>query len=131
MKKQSRESRELKKSNFFYFGQKIKRILFREQLSIVLLWAFQMALMAKNLPANARDARDAGSIPRLGRSLGEGNGNPLQYSCLENPMDRGAWLATVHGIAESDKTEHKQACTHTHAHTVLLKNCFYMEGVPV
>ena len=49
--------------------------------------------LVKNLPANAGDA---GSIPGLGRSPGEGNGNPLQYPCLENPMDRGAWRATVH-----------------------------------
>ena len=53
----------------------------------------------KNLPANAGDAGDMGSIPGLGRSPGEGNGNPLQYSCPENPMDRGAWWATVHGVA--------------------------------
>ena len=53
--------------------------------------------MIKNLPANAGDARDAGSIPLLGRSPGGGNGNPLQYSCPENPMDR-AWQATVHGV---------------------------------
>ena len=46
--------------------------------------------MVKNLPANAGEVRDAGSVPRLGRSPGEGHGNPLQYSCLENPMDRGA-----------------------------------------
>ena len=46
-------------------------------------------------------SRDAGSIPGLGRSPGEGNGNPLQYSCLENPMDGGAWWATVHGVAKS------------------------------
>ena len=77
-----------------------------------------MALVAKNPPANARDARDAGSIPGLGRSLGEGNGNPLQYSCLENPMDSGAWLATVHGIAELDTTEHKHVHTCTHTHTL-------------
>ena len=57
--------------------------------------------MVKNPPANAGDAGDAGSIPGLGRPPGEGNDNALQYSCLGNPMDRGAWLATVHGIAKS------------------------------
>ena len=56
--------------------------------------------MVKNLPANSDDTRDAGSIPGSGRSPGEGNGNPLQYSCLENPMDGGAWRATVHSIAK-------------------------------
>ena len=64
----------------------------------------QGALVIKNLPASAVDIRDTGSIPGSGRSLGEGNGNPLQHSCLENPMDRGAWRATVHGVAKSDKT---------------------------
>ena len=66
-----------------------------------------MTLVVKNLLANdnAKDIRDTGSIPGLGRSPGEGNGNPFQYSCLENPMDRGAWQATVHGVAESDMTE--------------------------
>ena len=54
--------------------------------------------LVKNLPA---DARDTGSIPGLGISPGEGHGNPLQYSCLENPVDRGAWQATVHGVAKS------------------------------
>ena len=57
--------------------------------------------MVKNLPANAGDTRDAGSIPWWGRSPGDGNGNPLQYSCLENPMDRGVWQATLHGITKS------------------------------
>ena len=57
--------------------------------------------MVKNPPANAGDKRDAGSVPRLGRSPGEGVGYPLQYSYLGNPMDRGAWWATVHGVAES------------------------------
>ena len=55
----------------------------------------------KNPPANAGDARDLSSIPELGRSPGEGNGNPLQYSGLGNPMDRGAWWATVQGVAKS------------------------------
>ena len=57
--------------------------------------------MVKNLLANAGDIRDVGSIPGSGRSPGEGNGNPLQYSCLENSTDRGAWWATVHGVAKS------------------------------
>ena len=57
--------------------------------------------MVKNLPANAGDAKDVGLIPGSGRSPGVGNGNPLQYSCLENSMDRGAWWATVHGAAKS------------------------------
>ena len=57
--------------------------------------------MIKNLPARAGDIRDAGSVPGSGRSPGGGNSNPLQYSCLENPMDRGAWQATVHGVAKT------------------------------
>ena len=57
--------------------------------------------MVKNPPANAGDSGDTGSIPGLGRSPGEGNGNPLQYSCLENSMDREAWRATVHGAAKN------------------------------
>ena len=57
--------------------------------------------MLKNLPANAGDVRDVGSIPGLGRSPEAGNGNPLQYSCLENPMDREAWQDTVHGVTKS------------------------------
>ena len=57
--------------------------------------------MVKNLPANAGDTGGTGSIPGLGGSSGGGNGNPLQYSCLENPMDRGAWRAMVHGVTKS------------------------------
>ena len=67
--------------------------------------AFQVALVLKNPPANAGDIRDSGLIPGSGISPGEGHGNPLQYSCLENPTDRGAWQAMVHRIAESDTTE--------------------------
>ena len=57
--------------------------------------------MVKNPPANAGDKRDSGLIPGSGRSPGEGNGNPPQYSCLGNPMDRGTWWATVHGVTNS------------------------------
>ena len=57
--------------------------------------------MVKNLPTNAGDVRDANLIPGLGRSPGGGHDNPFQYSCLENSMDRGAWWATVHGVAKS------------------------------
>ena len=64
-------------------------------------WASQVALVVKNLPTNAGDIKDVGSIPGLGRFPGEGNGNPLQYFCQENPMDREAWQATVHGVASS------------------------------
>ena len=60
-----------------------------------------MALVLKNLTASAGDERDEGSIPGSGRSPGGGRSNPLQYSCLENPMDRGAWQATVHKVTKS------------------------------
>ena len=71
-----------------------------------------VVLIVKNLPANAGDIRDACSIPGLGRSPGEGNGNPLQYSCLENPMDRGAWWATDCGVTKS-QIQLKQLSMHT------------------
>ena len=73
----------------------------------------------KNLPAKAGDTRDAGLIPGLGRSLGGGYGNPLQYSCLEHPMDRGAWRATVHGAAELDMAEETW---HAHTCKIMLVN---------
>ena len=66
-----------------------------------LLFGDQVALVVKSLPTSAGDIRDVGLIPGLGRSSGRGHGNPLQYSCLENPMNRGAWWATVHGVAKS------------------------------
>ena len=76
-----------------------------------------MAQLVKNLPANAGEAKDRGVIPALGRSPGEGNGNSLQYSCLENPIDRGAWWATVHGVAKESGTTERLS---TNVHFVVL-----------
>ena len=84
--------------------------------------ASQVVLVVKNLPANTGDLRDPGSVPGSGRSPGEGNGDPLQYSCLENPMDRGAWWATVHGVAKS-RARLKWLTAHAHCiinHLLLL-----------
>ena len=64
-----------------------------------------MVLVVKNLLANAGETGDLGSIPGSGRFPAGGHGNPLHYSCLENPMDRGAWRATIHGVSESDMTK--------------------------
>ena len=75
-------------------------------------WASQAALVVRNLPANAGDIRDTGSIPESGRSPGEGDGYSLQCSCLENPMNRGALWATVHGVSEIRTQLSDQ--THTH-----------------
>ena len=73
---------------------------------------FPGGAVVKNPPATSRDARDSGSIPGWGSSPEVGNGNPLQYSCLGNPMETGASWAAVHEVAESDMTEH----IHTHTH---------------
>ena len=70
--------------------------------------ASQVALVVKNPPANAENTGDAGSIPGSGRSSGGGYGNPLQYFCQENPMDRGAWQATVHGVTQRECTGHSK-----------------------
>ena len=69
------------------------------------MWTSQVVLVVKNPPADAGDMRDVGLIPQSGRSPGEGNGNSLQHSRLENPMDTGAWQATFHRVTESDMTE--------------------------
>ena len=78
-------------------------------------WASQVVPVVKNTPANAGDTGDVGSIPGLERSPGGRHGNPLQHSCLENPTDRGAWKATVHGAAkESDTTKVSQHTQNIH-----------------
>ena len=86
----------------------------KEPSSNCLIWGFcvahwpsQVALVVQKPPANAGNIRDVGSIPGLGRSPGSEHDNPLQYSCLEHPTDRGAWWATVHGITK-DQTKLKQ-----------------------
>ena len=76
-----------------------------------------VALVVKNPAATAGDLRDPGSIPGSRRSPGGGHGNPVQCSCLENPMDRGAWWATAHGVAESERTE---ATEHSYMRASLL-----------
>ena len=88
----------------------------------------QVALVIKNLPANAGDVRDTGSTPASGRSPERGHGNSLQYSCLENPMERGAWRATVHGIAQS-WTQMKRLSTHTHTHFSTPGKCHFLHSV--
>ena len=83
----------------------------------------QVVLVVKNQLSNAGDTRDVGSIPGSGRPPGGGNSNPLQYSCLGNPMDRGAWWATVHWVAKS----WTRLSTHVRMHSTILilsGNCF-------
>ena len=81
--------------------------------------ASQVVPVVNNLLANGGDVREAVSIPGSRRSSGVGNGNPLQFSCLENPMDRGAWWATVLGVSESDRTEPAHMYTRTHARIIM------------
>ena len=103
-----------------YVGSKIVRLLEEESRIVggenremlVKAWASQVVLIIKNPSANAGDKRDSGLIPGSGRSPGEGNGYPLQYSCLENPMDREAWQTTVHRVS-NDQTQLKQLSMHT------------------
>ena len=73
-----------------------------EKAGLKLKMGLPVAQLIKNPPASAGDSGDASLLPGLGRSPGEGNGNPLQHSCLGNPMDRGAWQATVHGVTKPD-----------------------------
>ena len=95
----------LPRTSSFLFWFQPKSQLLRESLltkanesSLVLYWlGFPCSSVVKNLPANAGDAGDTGLIPGLGKCSGKGNGNPLQYSCLGNPIGKGAWLAIVYG----------------------------------
>ena len=86
------------------------------------LGASQVAPVVKNLPADAGGLRDSGSIPGSGRFPGGGHGNPLQYSCLENPTDSGAWRATVHRVAKS-WTRLKWLSTHTYTCACVYQTC--------
>ena len=86
--------------------------------------SFPGGAVVKNSPANAGDTGDVGLILGLGRSLGEGNDNPLQYSCLEIPMDRGGWQAIVHRVAKS----WTQLSMHTHSHTFQLQRGSQIAG---
>ena len=96
--------------SLFYSHQQWCSLIHWFSIRFLYRWASQVALVVKNLPANAEATGATSSVSRSGRSPGEGSGTQLQYSCLENPMDRGAWLATVHGVTESDwATMH--ACT--------------------
>ena len=81
----------------------------------------QVTLVVKNLLANIGDLRDVSAIPGWGTSPGGGHSNPLQYPCLENPVDRGAWWATVHGVT---KGRGRSVTTHTHTHTHVIGLCF-------
>ena len=83
---------------------------------------FPGGTVIKNLPATVGNARDEGSIPGSGRSPGGGNGNPLQYSCVGNPMDRGVWGATVHGVAKSQT----QLSTHTQVQLLQSTNSMHL-----
>ena len=94
----------------FSLPRKIKKSFSRHFAFVIMesyvpYWASQVETVVKNSPANSGDMRDPGSIPGSGRSPGGGHGNPLQYSCLKNPVDRGALWATVHGIAQSNMTK--------------------------
>ena len=90
---------------FFHIKKSVNKVKYSQS------WASQVVTVVKNSPANAGDTRDVGSIPGLRRSPGIGNGNPLQYSCLENPMDREACHATVHGVSKSQIRLSDWICT--------------------
>ena len=95
---------------------------FQEDLGFIITNnGFPDSLMCKESACNAGDMRDASSIPGLGRFSGKGNGNPLQYSCRDNPTDRGDLQATIHGAAKSQTQLRDYACPHAHMQT--LRTC--------
>ena len=99
----------------------------------LLMWVSQVALVIKNPPTSAGDLRDVGSIPGSGRCPGGGRGNPLQCSCLENPMDRGAWRATVHRVTVThDWSDLAHTCpclSSARQHWLLLSACLSLPGL--
>ena len=92
--------------------------------------ASQVSLGVKNLPGNSRDMRESSSIPGSVRSHGEGHGNPLQYSCLENPMDRGVWWATVHRVIQSPTRLKWLRCTHAHQESLPVSYPMFLHNLP-
>ena len=106
----------LLRSNCPCFYWIINICLLVNHLFLQMLVGIPGGAVVKSPPARAGDARDAGSVLGLGRSPGGGNGNPLQCSCLENSIDRGAWWAAAHGVAQSQTQQSTCARAHTHAH---------------
>ena len=94
-----------------YLSEEMKTLIWKDICTSIYFWASKVMLVIKIMPANVGDIRGVGSIPGLGRSPGEGNGKPLQYSCLENPKDRGAWWAMVHRVTKC-WTQLKQLSMH-------------------
>ena len=88
-------------------------------------WVSQVLLVVRNLSANAGHIRDLGSSPGSGRSPGGGHGNLLQYSFLENSMDKGAWHATVHGVTKSERTEQLTLSLHINIYVHIHKRLFF------
>ena len=104
---------------------------FKVQGGEVVQQAFPGGAAVKNPLTNAGDTGDAGPIPWSGRSSGEGDSYPLQYSCLENSMDREAWRPTVHGVTELNTTEQLSACARTHTHSsTMLQSLKYSTRAP-
>ena len=114
--------------NYFGIGNGFPRRINAEQFSA---GASQVALVVKNLPASGGDPGDLGSVSGSGSSPGGGNDNPLQYSRLQNPMDRGARWATVHGVAKGQIQLSIHTHTHTHTHVFFLCISFRMYALPL